>query len=406
MNQWSTKQDAALKAVDDWYKNHKTGKQTFYIAGFAGTGKTTLAMHFAQNIGGGVKFASFTGKAAHVMASKGCAGACTIHRLIYKPKIASKVRLNELKDTLDKLEAEPEIDFEAVARTKEEITKEQDNVGRMSFSLNHESDLRFAKLLILDECSMIDKQMGKDLESFKVPILVLGDPEQLPPIYGAGYFTEKQPDILLDEIHRQALGNPIITMSKFVREGNHLPVGEYGASRVIDQRLEGSEMLEYDIILTGLRKTKQACDNKCRKLLAYTSVYPQQHDQIMCVKNNHQIGLLNGQIWEMVNDAVPTGGGLLSLHIRDPETGLEMAVTVNEKLFLGQPLSRWEHEEDIEEFEYAYGITVHKAQGSQWNKVLLFDQKNKFPNWSDRDRRRWLYTGITRAAEALTVMRL
>lgn len=406
MTEWSPQQDAALMSVEDWYKNRRQDQQVFRLFGWAGTGKTTLARHFAANVEGTVKFATFTGKAAHVMASKGCEGASTIHRLIYRPKVASKNHLRSLEKELDKLKAQSEPNYEAIARVTEELQKEQQNAGRMSFSLNLESELRFAKLLIVDEVSMLDASMGKDLESFGVPILVLGDPEQLPPIYGAGYFTEKEPDCMLTEIHRQALDNPIISMSKTVREGGVLNIGNYGHSRVVAEKLEDDDVLGYNMILTGLRKTKKACDDKCRFLLERSSPLPMIHDRVMCVRNNHNLGLLNGQIWEVVSNASEMGDGTISLHIREPETGEEMAVRASEKLLRGQSLERWEHEDDIEEFEFAYAITVHKAQGSQWDNVLLFDQKEKFPNWSDRDRRRWLYTGITRAAFSVTVVRL
>lgn len=405
MKTWSPQQDAALKAVDHWFKNESKNQQIFRLFGTAGTGKTTLAKHFAENIEGTVKFATFTGKAAHVMASKGCEGASTIHKLIYRPKASSKAHLRTLEKTLEDLERASEPDWEVIANIREEIKAEQQNAGRMSFSLNMESELRYAKLLIIDEVSMIDKIMGYDLESFGIPILVLGDPEQLPPIYGAGYFTEQKPDTMLDEIHRQARDNPIIQMAQLVREGKSLTLGKYGNSRVTDEKLENDEILAHDIILTGLRKTKKACDDKCRALLNRPSALPVAGDRLMCVKNNHDLGILNGQMWTACYDATPMGGGLVSLHIKD-ENDIEMAVNVSEKLLLGQPLQRWEHEEDIQEFEYANAITVHKAQGSQWDKVMLFDQKDKFPNWSDRDRRRWLYTGITRAAESITVMRL
>lgn len=405
MTNWSPQQEHALKEVDRWFKNKTKEQQTYRLFGCAGTGKTTLAKHFAEGINGTVKFATFTGKAAHVMASKGCAGAGTIHRLIYNPKSASKAHLEELEDTLFKMEREAEPDWEAIAQVRRDIKEEQQNAGRMSFSLNLESDLRRAKLLIVDEVSMVNEQMGRDLEYFGIPILVLGDPEQLPPIYGSGYFTDTDPDFFLTEVHRQALDNPIIQMAQQVREGKKLQLGTYGSSRVIGERLENEDILRHDIILTGLRKTKKACDDKCRILRNMTGALPRAGDRLMCVKNNHLLGILNGQIWTAVSDASPMGGGLVSLHICD-ENGLEMAVSASEKLLLGQSLQRWEHESDIEEFEYAYAITVHKSQGSQWDNVLLFDQKDKFPMWSERDRRRWLYTGITRAAESVTVMRL
>lgn len=406
MTQWSPQQDSALLRVRDWYENERDTQQVYRLFGVAGTGKTTLARHFAENIDGLVKFATFTGKAAHVMASKGCVGASTIHRLIYQPKMSSKVRLRELERMLASHKAAPEPDHDTIARIVEELKKEQENAGRMSFSLNLESELRHAKLLILDECSMIDNSVGHDLKSFGVPILVLGDPEQLPPIYGQGYFTEKTPDVMLTEIHRQALDNPIIEMSRRVREGLPLNVGSYGNSRVVTTRLGNEDILAHDIILTGLRKTKKACDDKSRALLGRSSPLPMVGDKLMCVKNNHDLGILNGQIWETCYDAIPMGAGAVSIHIKDPDSEIEMALSVSEKLLLGQPLQRWEHEDDIQEFEYAYAITVHKSQGSQWDRVLLFDQKDKFPNWTARDQRRWLYTGITRAAESVTVMRL
>jgi exodeoxyribonuclease-5 len=402
---WSPEQDRALKDVDHWFKNESKDKQVFRLFGTAGTGKTTLAKHFAENIAGTVKFATFTGKAAHVMASKGCVGASTIHKLIYRPKPASKAHLKELEKTLEDFERAPEPDWDEIDRIRAEIKEEQQNAGRMSFSLNLESELRFAKLLIVDEVSMVDLQQGKDLESFGVPILVLGDPEQLPPIYGQGHFTEQSPDIFLQEIHRQALDNPIIQMAQIVRSGKPLPLGNYGNSRVINTKLESEDVLRHNIILTGLRRTKKACDDRCRKLIGKQSIFPVQGDRLMCVKNNHDLGILNGQMWEACHDATPMAGGVVSIHVKD-ENGMEMAVSTNEKLFLGQALQRWEHEPDIEEFEYAYAITVHKSQGSQWDHVLLFDERDKFPMWSERDKRRWLYTGITRAAESVTVMRL
>lgn len=407
MTLWSPQQDNALKTVDDWYQNRRKEQQVFYLAGFAGTGKTTLAKHFAESINGNVKFAAFTGKAAHVMAKKGCLGSQTVHRLIYRPKMQSKSHLQLLEKQLANHESAPEPNKEVIKRIRQEILAEQENVGRMAFSLNLESELKFAKLLILDECSQINGFMGKDLESFGVPILVLGDPEQLPPIYGPGYFTGKKPDIELTEIHRQAADNPIIHMSKLVREGKSLPLGHYGESKVVDTKLEPNDVMSNDIILTGLRATKRSSDLRCRELLGRSDRYPIKGDHVMCVKNNHNLGLLNGQIYEIVSDAVPFDGlGTINLHIRNPDDGTEMAVVASEKLFRGLKVERFEHEEDIEEFEYAYAITVHKAQGSQWNNVLLFDQSHKFPNYSAIDRRRWLYTGITRAAERLTVMRL
>lgn len=79
--QWSPDQDRALREIDAWLKRGDAPR--FSLGGYAGTGKTTLAKHIAANHGGEVRFAAFTGKAASVLRAKGCAGATTIHKLIY-----------------------------------------------------------------------------------------------------------------------------------------------------------------------------------------------------------------------------------------------------------------------------------------------------------------------------------
>ena len=145
MTVFTPHQDAALKAVADWLKagpGQGGTPQIFRLFGFAGTGKTTLARHVAQWVDGKVLFAAFTGKAALVMRSKGCAGASTIHSLIY--------------------------------RTRES----GDEVP--SFDLWDDAPASKASLIVIDECSMVDAELGRDLMSFGVPVLVLGDPAQLP----------------------------------------------------------------------------------------------------------------------------------------------------------------------------------------------------------------------------------
>ena len=102
-----------------------------------------------------------------------------------------------------------------------------------TFSLNRQSPIAKAKLVIIDECSMVDEELGRDLMSFGTPILVLGDPGQLPPISGGGFFTEHEPDFLLTEIHRQARDNPIIRMALDVREGRELMYGDYGTAAMV-----------------------------------------------------------------------------------------------------------------------------------------------------------------------------
>src|SRR4030095_3171987 len=182
--EFSPQQDEALKAVAGWLK---TGRpQIFRLFGYAGTRKTTLERYFAENVDGQVQFAAFTGKAAQVLRSKGATNARTIHSLIYPPR------------------GEAGVADEVTGKTSMSPT----------FSLNRQSPVSRAKLVIIDECSMVDEQLRRDLQSFGAPalavkasgapLLVLGAPGQLPPISGGGFFTEHEPDFLLTEIHRQA----------------------------------------------------------------------------------------------------------------------------------------------------------------------------------------------------------
>src|SRR5208283_2536336 len=105
-----------------------------------------------------------------------------------------------------------------------------------SFVLNEDSEAARAKLIIVDECSMVDEELGRDLLSFGRKVLVLGDPAQLPPVKGGGYFTEAEPDVMLTEVHRQAADNPIIRLSMAIRAGGELAPGAYGETRIVLRR--------------------------------------------------------------------------------------------------------------------------------------------------------------------------
>src|SRR6202035_4167275 len=100
-----------------------------------------------------------------------------------------------------------------------------------TFELWDDAPASEAKLIVIDECSMVDAELGRDLLSFRAPLLVLGDPAQLPPVQGGGFFTDAEPDAMLTEVHRQAQDDPIVRLSMQVREGQRLSFGEYGMSQ-------------------------------------------------------------------------------------------------------------------------------------------------------------------------------
>lgn len=359
---FSPQQDNALLAVDRWLK--APDQQVFRLFGYAGAGKTTLARHIAENAGGDVAFAAFTGKAAHVMRQKGCAGASTIHALIYRP-----------------------------AGAEEE--------GEPMFTLRHDAPASKADLIIIDECSMVDEELGRDLLSFGKPVLVLGDPAQLPPVKGGGFFTEGEPDFMLTEIHRQAAGNPIIRLSMAIREGTEFDE-QTDECRLISKRdIDTEEIMAAGQILVGANRTRKRYNDRLRELHGFADPTPEAGEKLVCLRNNKKKGLLNGGIWTVERRMSPRGARVRFV-VRPEEGGPTVNASVPRAFFLEGPETvPWTQRKGADEFDYGYALTVHKAQGSQWDHVVLFDESFMFREHE----RRWLYTAVTRAAERLTVVR-
>jgi len=374
--QFSPQQDDALKAVARWLKSGSP--QIFRLFGYAGTGKTTLARFFAEHVDGDVQFAAFTGKAAQVMRSRGAVNARTIHSLIYRPK------------------GEEEVADEATGKTTMTPT----------FSLNRQSPVGRAKLIIVDECSMVDEELGRDLMSFGTPILVLGDPGQLPPISGAGFFTEAEPDFLLTDIHRQARDNPIIRLALDVREGREFMRGDYGTAKVIGRDEVNQDLvLEADQVLVGINRTRRRYNQRLRELKGFAALYPQAGDKLVCLRNDPAKGLLNGSLWTVMSSAKETVKPGINLLVSpeedDPERGVAKIKLLKAAFEDPDADIPWATKKRYDDFDFGYALTVHKAQGSQWNNVVLFDESFAFKDM----RQRWLYTAVTRAAETLTVVR-
>ncbi len=373
---FSPQQDEALKAVSRWLNEGQS--QLFRLFGYAGTGKTTLARYFAEHVDGNVQFAAFTGKAAQVLRSKGATNARTIHSLIYRPR-------------------------------GEEAT-EDETTGKTlispAFSLNRQSPVARASLIVIDECSMVDEALGRDLMSFGTPILVLGDPGQLPPVSGGGFFTEHEPDFLLTEIHRQARDNPIIRLALDVREGREFAHGDYGTAQVISKHDVDSEMvLRADQVLVGINRTRRRYNQRLRELKGFDSLLPQAGDKLVCLRNEPSKGLLNGSLWKVMTasrETVKPGINLLvSPEEDDPDRGVAKIKLLKAAFEDPDGDIPWQTKKRYNDFDFGYALTVHKAQGSQWDEVVLFDESFAF-----RDtRQQWLYTAITRAAERLTIVR-
>lgn len=373
-------QEKGLNIAVERYKNKKPYTT---IVGYAGTGKTTLVKFIVDKLNlhdSKVVYIAYTGKAALVLRNKGCTNAMTAHRLLY--------RSEELPD------------------------------GTFVHTPKKKLDKPYS-LIVCDEASMLPQEMIDLLLSHGVHVLFLGDNAQLPPIDG-GQTILNNPDVFLTEITRQAMDNPIIKLSMDVRQGKSFEYGGNKLCRIMpNSKVTNPLLLGADQIIVGKNVTRHKINEYMRKLKwgDQYSVDPLNGDKCICLKNNwNQLGtnadpLINGQIGYLKNidifemypygkvmtaDFVSDDGGIYKNLLIDYKLIVEGKTTVNKdnwKQYAGAP--------KLLEFAYAYAITCHKAQGSEFDRVILFEE------WLGdyEQHKNWLYTGITRASKQLVVVR-
>ena len=415
---FSPAQEKALASIAAWLAD-PNAKPTFYLAGPAGSGKSTITKYAVGDVRGRIVYCAPTGKAALVMRRKGCSNAKTIHQTIYRPAgdPPSPEQIEKLREEIKRLYAVNEPGARATAaKLVEQLNRSDDESKRKGprFSLNLESMLKGADVGVVDECSMVDRFVGEDLESFGTKLLVIGDPNQLPPVYGAGYFTSREPDAYIDEIHRQALDSPILRLADLARRGERLPVGPTGDG--VDVRRYGDPTLEEramkaEMIIVGRNRTRHATNHKIRRLLGRSEApAPVPDDRVICRRNNHDLGLLNGSSWK-VDRCLPDLENMtakidvVSTDTEEGKDGSKHADRVECSTWLHHFMARekelLDHDRrNHDEFSYGWAITAHSAQGSQYDDVLVFDESRQF----GKDAPKHLYTAITRAAKTLTVV--
>lgn len=337
----------------------------FRLGGYAGTGKTTLIktlLKLLRELKKRAIVCAFTGKAVNVLQRKGVASQ-TMHSLMYN--------------------------FEETLKGEFSFTKK--------YRLEGEPDV-----IIIDEASMISVELYNNLLSFGKKCIFVGDPGQLEPV-GDNPNLMSRTDFVLTKIHRQAELSPIITLASRVRAGNAIIISRPVEGLTIRSKREtitSPEFLKADQVICARNKTRQAMNSALRAYLVRPAGELIVNDKIICLRNNRNFGVFNGQIF-FVKEIKRTDSTMQDVLVED-EIG---------KMYQF-PVWRLPFQKEVDPkrdvvpkrmvyCDFGYVITCHKSQGSEWDNVIVYDEYMPPQVWSMA---RWRYTAITRAAKQLTYL--
>jgi len=341
---------------------------------FIVTHNSTIVAVVREELGVNAVSAAFTGKAANILRQKGNPGATTFHSGMYIP--------------------------------------EEDDHGNIEFKLTFEAPFRKADLIIGDECSMINEVLAKDAESFGKKILIMGDPGQLPPVEGLGYWMQGEPDVFLRKVHRQALDSPILRFATMLRKKQKLPFGEWKdaaghTTRVIPY---SNDALHYVFRaetqpICGTNKNRWAFTQYIRELRGFEGIHPQNGEVVICCKNQAKLGIFNGSFGKLSAEPKTLSNGDYIIQVQmDDLPNVLKHMRVNGYLFKQHFDSNIKRPYGIgkatQEFDWGYILTCHKAQGSEWEDVTVIDDGSVFRE----DQWRWRYTAATRASKEMTYL--
>ena len=390
----TNEQEQALKIILNKYKNHE---KYVTICGYAGVGKSTLAKFAIEALDVSpekVAYATYTGKAAEVLRKKGNPNAMTLHKLLYDsiPRQGGGfIRIP--KKTLD------------------------------------------YDVVLIDEISMAPKSMLEMLLKHKVFCIFMGDNFQLPQIdKNEAHDFLQHPDIFLSTVMRQAAESEIIQLTMKIRNGEQIDFMN-GKEVIIAPKasLVTGHLTWADQIICATNASRISLNNQMREILGYSGL-PQDGERMICLRNywedfsedgssslvngmtgiiknpfesfrmapmyvkmkNHKMDIIQG---DFISDdgktfnSVEMDKGMIT-------TG-EFSLDWRETYTLGQLKNKIG---DIipREFTFGYAITCHKSQGSEWDKVLVIEER--FP-FDKKEHARWLYTACTRAASRLVLVR-
>jgi exodeoxyribonuclease-5 len=369
----SDEQSLALTTILEWFSTQDTNdsRPCFKLGGYAGTGKTTLIRAILAHLrekNEEVSVAAFTGKAVNVLRRKGVHAAQTLHSLIYHAEKSNGIWHFYRKV---KLEKKP-------------------------------------SLIIVDEASMLSTDLYEDLSRFNIPVLYVGDPGQLEPV-GKNPELMKEPDFVLQTIHRQAAQSPIISIANHIRQGGGFRDLEWhegiDGSKVFVSQGEPTNdtLLRADQVICAKNATRREYNTAIRFNKGFTFPGILVGEKLICLKNNQEHALFNGMVLfvDSVKDH-PDKVDRFIVTMHDEVGGKYEDIDVWKEPFRANPKYDSKNPaipKGCVFCDYGYCITCHKSQGSEWQHVLVVDEWMPPQVW---DMKRWRYTAITRAAKELS----
>ena len=331
-------------------------KSFITLGGYAGTGKTTCIKTISDALSRKrLNFhpCAFTGKASNVMRQKGV-NATTIHSAIYKPTV-----------------------------------RVEDGVEQTEWILKGEAELGQIDGFIVDEASMVSKEIHEDLISYGMPVLYVGDHGQLEPV-GSKFNLMADPMYKLEEVHRNA--GEIAHFAQHLRHGKPSTSFECGqkVQVVKSSAIEDRHLGMVDQTIVAFNKTRVSTNERVRKHLniEYTNIAI--GERIICLRNNRKLGLFNGM------QGVVTRVSSVKEKIDFVANGEKYFNIDYDSSQFGQEKNNFKFNQKENPFDYAYAITCHKAQGDEFDSVIVMEQI-----CSEWDHRKWAYTAASRARESL-----
>jgi exodeoxyribonuclease-5 len=436
----SPDQVRAFDMARSWFLGATNSRPVFRLFGLAGTGKTTVIERLTSTLGLGasdVVYTATTGKAAKVLTAKGCK-ATTVHKAFYRC-VSSVEELwaalgDERASLVAMLKSRPndvgaprwhqrlgEIDRELAHPTSDDLEFRFMGISNISPA---------ARLVIVDEASMLADEQYNDLCELGIPVILVGDHGQLPPVNG-GTKAVQNIDVALETIHRQGKDSSILGIASRARSGRGIPIGNPevgvevrsgGGAHSVDQMLKNAgltidDLASADQIICGTNDTRIEINEMMRVHLCDGQQYPTGHpaEKLIVTQNfdKPDAHLMNGSFIRVAPSARDPRFNVHGNFVDYPVRVVDIDGDATDVDMYGLWLAKFECDRNDHrlktEFKWAkstihaewgWAITAHKSQGSQWDRVCVINESRYFRD----DAKKWLYTAVTRARRDLLII--